>query len=238
MKNAYGPSIILFTCIVRLFVFPLNYKQIASSQMTQALQPKVKEIREKYADDKNLQNQMTALLYQETDVNPLAGCLPALVQIPVFLSLYRSFLNLAQTKQLDESFLWIPNLEGPTFGERTTDWLFTGWHDFVPSLGWQDTIAYLSIPLLLVVAQSLSLRILTPPSDDPAIQQSQVRTTEPDSESSSRGSAIKLLKPISSHLFMATMPRITPAYPEIPALDAGILRSQCSLWSGSLLGYQ
>ena len=68
MKNAYGPSIILFTILIRILIFPLSYQQIASTQMTQALNPKVQEIKEKYADNKDLQNQMTALLYQETKV--------------------------------------------------------------------------------------------------------------------------------------------------------------------------
>ena len=62
---------------------------------------------------------------------------------------------------------------GPVFGGRSTEWLTNGWVDNIPSLGWEDTIAYLSIPVMLVIAQSVSLRILTPPSDDPAMQQSQ-----------------------------------------------------------------
>jgi YidC/Oxa1 family membrane protein insertase len=54
--------------LVRVIIFPLTYQQLSSSQMTQALSPKMKEIREKYPDDKQLQNQMIALLYQETQV--------------------------------------------------------------------------------------------------------------------------------------------------------------------------
>jgi YidC/Oxa1 family membrane protein insertase len=104
----------------------------------------------------------------------LAGCLPALVQIPVFIALYRSFQNLAQDQVLEEPFLWLPNLEGPVYGSRSSDWLFTNWHDYTPSLGWHDTLAFLSIPLLLYIAQTISLRILTPPSDDPAVQRAQV----------------------------------------------------------------
>lgn len=65
----HGPSIILFTVFIRTVLFPLNYQQIASTQKTQALNPKVQEIREKYANNKDLQNQMTALLYQETKAN-------------------------------------------------------------------------------------------------------------------------------------------------------------------------
>jgi len=107
-------------------------------------------------------------------VNPLAGCLPALIQIPVFIALYRSFLSLAQQNKLEESFLWLPNLQGPVYGARSTDWITSGWHDNIPSLGWSDTLAYLTIPFLLFVAQSVSLQILTPPSDDPAVQQTQV----------------------------------------------------------------
>lgn len=175
LENAYGPSIILFTLSVRILLFPLSYNQLASTQRTQALAPKVTEIREKYPDNKELQQQMTALLYQETNVNPLAGCLPSLAQIPVFIALYRSFLNLATQNQLTEPFLWLPNLQGPVYGERSADWLFkaSNWHDSVPALGWYDTLAFLSLPLILVAAQAVSLRILTPPSDDPAVQQSQ-----------------------------------------------------------------
>jgi membrane protein insertase Oxa1/YidC/SpoIIIJ len=69
IKNAYGPSIILFTILIRILILPLSYQQIASTQMTQALNPKVNEIKEKYADNKDLQNQMVALLYQETKVS-------------------------------------------------------------------------------------------------------------------------------------------------------------------------
>jgi len=173
VEQAYGPSIILFTVFIRLILFPLNYKQLASTQMVQALNPKVQEIREKYADNRELQAQMTALLYQEAKTNPFAGCLPSLIQIPVFLALYRSFYNLASTNQLQEPFLWLPNLQGPVYGSRTTDWLTANWHDFTPSLGWHDTLAFFSIPVMLYVAQAISLKILSPPSDDPAVQKSQ-----------------------------------------------------------------
>ena len=106
-------------------------------------------------------------------MNPLAGCLPALFQIPVFLALYRSFQNLAADQKISEPFLWLPNLEGPVFGERSSDWIFKNWHNFTPDIGWHDTIAYLSIPFLLYIAQTISLRILSPPSDDPTVQKSQ-----------------------------------------------------------------
>ena len=68
MQYAYGPSIVLFTLGIRAVLFPLNYLQISSSQKSIALNPKLQEIREKYPDNKELQGQMTALLYQETEV--------------------------------------------------------------------------------------------------------------------------------------------------------------------------
>lgn len=74
VKEAYGPSIIMFTVFIRTILFPLNYQQLASTQAMTALNPKVQEIREKYADNKELQAQMTALLYQEAKVR-LLSCL-------------------------------------------------------------------------------------------------------------------------------------------------------------------
>ena len=174
IQNSYGISIILFTCLIRGVLFPVTFRQLESAEKTKALQPKIAEINEKYADDPNTKNQMVALLYQETQVNPLAGCLPAILQIPVFISLYRSFYNLAGTgSKMAEPFLWIPNLEGPVYGTRSMDWITSGWHDMIPSIGWHDTLAYLSLPILLVLAQSISLNVLTPPSDDPQVQQTQ-----------------------------------------------------------------
>ena len=173
MQNSYGISIVLFTVLIRFILFPTTFLQMAVTEKTKALAPKLAEINEKYGNDPNLKSQMTALLYQETQVNPLAGCLPALVQLPVFISLYRSFTNLSGQNLMSEPFLWIPDLEGPVFGVRSTEWLTGSWVNGIPPLGWETTALYLIVPAMLVIAQSLSLKILTPPSDDPQMQQSQ-----------------------------------------------------------------
>ena len=110
-------------------------------------------------------NQKIAEVYQINEVNPLAGCLPSLVQIPIFIGLYRAVLDLAKENKLDEPFLWLPNLEGPVYGADPTkglDWLFAGWVDGTPSLGWGDTIAFLTLPLFLVVSQYVSMEMMTP----------------------------------------------------------------------------
>lgn len=175
MPGAYGASIILFTAGVKLALLPVTYKQMESAQRLQALAPKAKELKEKYGRNKALLNQLTAKLYEDAEVNPLAGCLPALAQIPIFIALYRSLLNLASNSDFNEPFLWLPSLAGPLYGQqRGMDWLTANWVDGVPSLGWHDTIAFLTIPAILVVTQSISQRMLSPPTpDDPKAAQTQ-----------------------------------------------------------------
>jgi membrane protein insertase Oxa1/YidC/SpoIIIJ len=69
LNNAYGPSIVLFTVFVRCALLPLNYQQLVASQKTLALTPKIQEIKEKFASNKDTQNKMVALMYQETKVS-------------------------------------------------------------------------------------------------------------------------------------------------------------------------
>lgn len=76
-------------------------------------------------------NQKVAEFYQTNEVNPLAGCAPALIQLPVFIGLYRAVLTLAKADELNEPFLFLPSLEGPTYGAdpaQASAWLFSGWY--------------------------------------------------------------------------------------------------------------
>lgn len=110
-------------------------------------------------------NQKISEIYQTNQVNPLAGCLPSLVQIPIFIGLYRAVLDLAKENKLDEPFLFLPNLEGPVYGADPTQgasWLFDNWVDGAPSLGWDDTKSFLILPVLLVVSQFVSMELMTP----------------------------------------------------------------------------
>ena len=159
----------------------------------------MKEIQAKYQTNPEVMQREMQLLYSENDVNPLAGCFPALVQIPVFIGLYRALLKLASDDLLNEPFLWLPNLEGcvgcvphlfrpsvaiatlaslislrcalrclpfrPVYGAQNADWLFQNWEGTTPPLGWHDTLCYLTLPLILIVVQSISQRLLTPPQD-------------------------------------------------------------------------
>lgn len=174
--NSYGWSIILFTALCRTATFPLNYISYQSSDRVKALKPYQDKIRERYGTDTNAINLATAKLYEQTETNPLAGCLPSIAQIPVFIFLYRSVLNLAFEGKIDEPFYWLPSLEGPTYDAgRGIGWLTDNWVDNTPPLGWHDTIAFLALPVALVITQSISMKILSPPTDpnDEAAQKTQ-----------------------------------------------------------------
>lgn len=119
----YGISIIIFTLITKLLLMPFTIKQMRSSKAMAAIQPKMKEIQEKYKDNKEKQNQMLVELYKEHKYNPLSGCLPLLIQFPIIIGLFTAmrepgnyvFVNnpelLARATQ--DAFLWIGNLSLP-----------------------------------------------------------------------------------------------------------------------------
>ena len=125
----------------------------------------IKTLQAKYASNPEIMNREISAVYQTNNVNPLAGCLPSLVQIPIFIGLYRALLKLAGDNLLNEPFLWLPNLEGPVYGSTTSDWLFKNWVDGAPSLGWHDTLCFCSLPIILIVTQSVSQKLLQPPQN-------------------------------------------------------------------------
>jgi YidC/Oxa1 family membrane protein insertase len=175
----HRPSLPLFTHIlfytaVRSLLLPLSFQQSKSSEYVKALKPYMTEIREKFKDNKEAQNRAIGKLYEDANQNPLAGCLVSLAQLPIFLGLYRGVRLLALDGELDEPFLWIPSLQGPVTADsdyRGLDWLVQGWQhlpdgSWVPSLGWETTLAFCLMPVLLVLGQSVSMNVLTPPPDD------------------------------------------------------------------------
>jgi YidC/Oxa1 family membrane protein insertase len=85
----YGIAIVLLTFAVRVLLIPLTIKQIRSMQAMQRLQPEIKRLQQKYKDDRQKLNEETMKFYRENKVNPLSGCLPLLLQMPLFIVLYR-----------------------------------------------------------------------------------------------------------------------------------------------------
>jgi YidC/Oxa1 family membrane protein insertase len=108
----FGVAIILLTVIIRGLMFPVAQKGFASMASMKAVQPKMKEIQERFADDKQRQQQEIMKLYKDEKVNPLAGCLPMLIQIPVFFALYK-VLVLAIEMRHEPFILWIRDLSAP-----------------------------------------------------------------------------------------------------------------------------
>lgn len=94
---AWGLAIIVLTLLVRLLMHPLTSKQMKSMEKMQKLQPQLKVLQEKYADDKDELNRQTMALYQENKINPASGCLPLIIQLPIFILLYGVLYDL--TKQ-------------------------------------------------------------------------------------------------------------------------------------------
>lgn len=170
---AYGFAIILLTVIVKVATYPLTKQQVESTLAMQNLQPKIKAIQERYKGNQERIQLETSRLYRQAGVNPLAGCLPTLATIPVFIGLYQALSNVANEGLLTEGFFWIPSLGGPTtIAARQSgsgiSWLIP-FVDGHPPLGWQDTAAYLVLPVLLVVSQYVSMELMKPPqTDDPA----------------------------------------------------------------------
>src|SRR4029453_8364942 len=84
----WGASIIGLTIVIRLLILPLTFKQVRSMQAMQRLQPEMKKLQARYKDDRQRMNEELMKLYRENQVNPLGSCLPLLLQLPFFLSLF------------------------------------------------------------------------------------------------------------------------------------------------------
>ena len=108
----YGVAIIILTLLVKVLLFPLGQKSYKSMSEMKKIQPLMKEIREKYKDDKQKMNQEVMGLYRTYKINPLGGCLPMVVQLPVFFALYRMLYEAIELRHAP-FFLWIDDLAAP-----------------------------------------------------------------------------------------------------------------------------
>jgi YidC/Oxa1 family membrane protein insertase len=121
LDGSWGIAIILMTFTVRLAILPLTFKGVKSMQRLQTLQPAIKQIQERYKDDKQRMNQEVMAFYQREKVNPLGSCFPLLLQIPFFISLFYLLRSPEFKADIADnpSFLAIPNL-----AEKVTEpWL-------------------------------------------------------------------------------------------------------------------
>lgn len=120
LVGIYGVSIIIFTILVRLCLFPLYASQIKHTVKMADMQSKITELQRKYARDKELMNEKLQELYQKEKFNPMMGCLPMLIQMPIILGLFALLrdpliymTDNAMIMAVHESFLWVSDLSQP-----------------------------------------------------------------------------------------------------------------------------
>jgi YidC/Oxa1 family membrane protein insertase len=162
MVGNFGVAIIALTLIVRLVMFPIAQRQFASMAAMKAIQPKMKALQERYKDDKQKQQEEIMALYRSEGVNPLAGCLPIFLQIPVFFALYK-VLILSVEMRHQPFFGWIKDLSAPDPLHILN--LF-GLLDFTPP----SFLAIGILAVLLGITMHLQFK-LNPAQMDPAQQQ-------------------------------------------------------------------
>ena len=157
----YGIAIILLTLIVRGLMFPIGRKQALAAQRMQQLQPHLKELQDKYKDDKERLTKETFALYKKHGVNPVAGCLPALIQLPIFVGLWQA-LNTSFALR-HAPFLWIHDLAAP-------DMLFRfPFTSEVPFLGhWFN-----ALPIVVVTLMIVQTKLFAPPATTPEAEMQQ-----------------------------------------------------------------
>jgi YidC/Oxa1 family membrane protein insertase len=159
----FGVAIICLTLIVRGIMFPIAQKQFQSMAAMRKVQPKMKAIQERFKDDRARQQQEIMKLYQEEKINPAAGCLPILLQIPVFYALYKVLLVSVEMRH--QPFVgWIHDLSAPDSASLLTVAHHFGWTWFPPFLG-------LSVLAFLLGATMWAQFKLNPQQMDPTQQQ-------------------------------------------------------------------
>ena len=147
--GSYAAAIVLLTIFIKLIMWPLQTKSTNSMKRMQELQPKMTALKEKYADDPARMNQELLVLYKKHGVNPMSGCLPMLIQIPIFFGFYNMLGKAVELR--NSPFLWVHDLSQP------------------------DTVAHLAgypvnvLPLVMAVTMLWQMQ-LTPKTGDPVQQ--------------------------------------------------------------------
>jgi YidC/Oxa1 family membrane protein insertase len=171
---SWGWAIIVFTIAIKVVTLPLTFKQLQSAKAQQMMQPKLRELQEKYGKDKQKLSEEQMKLYKEAGINPLGGCLPLLIQLPILWALYQALFVLAGSGHLKNApFFWIPDLSLPGSTAATagtvdgvlmlgTSWISTAFKE----QNWYVLFAYMSLPVFMLLTQML-LQKMSQPAKDP-----------------------------------------------------------------------
>lgn len=151
----YGVAIIVFTILVKLVMIPLTIKQTKSMKNMQEIQPKLKQIQNKYKNDKETMNEKVMELYKEHNVNPFGGCLPLLIQFPIIIGLFtvlRQPENYGLAREIvEQGFLWIENLSA-----QPNDYITFSLENFELSM-----LKHMILPLLAGVTTYISTKTMS-----------------------------------------------------------------------------
>lgn len=157
-----GIAIILFTILTRALLLPLTIKQLKSSKKMQELQPLMAELRRKYGKDQQKLTEEMTKLYKEHNANPAGSCLPLVIQLPIFIGVYRAVYNLVTKGGLTENFLGV-QLGLSAYVTQNSPTL-TQIPGVQPGFqGWQ----YLILPILSMLLQLMTTLMATPKIQDP-----------------------------------------------------------------------
>jgi len=164
-EGNYGIAIILLTILVRACMFPLGRKQALMAQKMQALQPHLKELQDKYKDDKEKLTKETFALYGRHKVNPVGGCLPALIQLPIFVGLWQALNTSFPLRHA--TFLWIRDLAAP-------DMLFhLPFEITIPFIGVSLGTWFNLLPFVVVGLMLFQTKLFAPPATTPEAEMQQ-----------------------------------------------------------------
>jgi YidC/Oxa1 family membrane protein insertase len=162
LGHNFAIAIIVFTILIRLITYPLTIQQQKSAKAMQVLQPQLQALQKKYAKDKEALNKETMKLYQEAGINPLGGCLPLLLQFPIFIGLYQVIMLVMAVNPLQmlnlssKLYPFLPGLVALLPLNNRFLWLDLG----------QPDLFYI-LPILNVVTTYWQQKVMTPPSADP-----------------------------------------------------------------------
>jgi YidC/Oxa1 family membrane protein insertase len=151
----YGLAIIGLTIIVRLCMFPLSKKQAKSASKMKELQPRIAELKKKYGNDREKLARAQMELFAKHGANPLAGCIPVLLQLPIFIGLYQALSNAVDLRLAPFPLTWIDNLAAP---DALFQLGFT-----VPWLGWST---FNLLPIITIALFIVQMKMFTPPPTD------------------------------------------------------------------------
>ncbi|MDR2757557.1 MAG: YidC/Oxa1 family insertase periplasmic-domain containing protein [Planctomycetaceae bacterium] len=172
----YAAAIIALTICVRLLMFPLSIKQALGAIKMADIMPELKEINEKYKDDLQARSNASRAVYKKHGYNPLSGCLPLFIQLPIFIGLYKALsidAGLYGTPLISSTFRWCSDLSAPDMlFDWSSFWTFAGWPSFNTGTGTNFFAIFALgpyfnlLPLLTIVLFLIQQAVMMPPPTD------------------------------------------------------------------------